>query len=81
MNALNQAVTEALVRAPVTLRELARRAGVPHITLSHIKNGRRNATLNVAQAVADALEAIADDSTHGATLIRRSLTTIPRRKT
>lgn len=80
MDAINEAVREALAKTPVTLRELARLAGVPSITLSHIVNGHRSASLNVARAVADALDAIAQESTGGATLIRRSLTTNPRKE-
>jgi len=79
MNVTSRAVREALAKAPGSLREIAQRAGVPHITLSHIMRDKRAATPNVANAVADALDAIATECTIGAAKIRRSLTTNPRR--
>jgi len=71
---LDKAVVTALARAPVTLRELSRRAGVPHITLSHIRLGQRSASLNAARGLMDALEAIARDAAEEADRIRRALT-------
>ena len=74
MNALTRAVQHALVNAPVSLRELARRTGVSHVQLARIVSGERNATESVAATVADALDAIADEATGQSRRVRRSLT-------
>ena len=52
---LSNAVRDALRDSPASLRALAREAGVPISTLSRILAGEREATENVARAVADAL--------------------------
>jgi plasmid maintenance system antidote protein VapI len=54
---------------------LARAAGVPHITLSHIANGRREATADLARKVADALARWSRDTDQAAARIRRHLKT------
>lgn len=58
---LTNAVAKAVNGAPCSLRALAREAGVPASTLSRIVSGERDATRDVAAAVADALERWADD--------------------
>lgn len=73
MNALTRTVQHALANAPVSFRELARRTGISHVQLARIVSGERNATEAVAQAVADALDAIADEAVTEAKRVRRSL--------
>ena len=75
MNAVTRAVRESLAQAPVSLREIARRAGISHVLLARIVAGERNATAVVADAVTTALEAIAAESAKAAARVRRSLTT------
>jgi transcriptional regulator with XRE-family HTH domain len=73
MNAVTRAVQRSLAKAPVSLRELARRTGISHVQLARIVTGERNATPAVAQAVADGLDAIATEASAGAARVRRSL--------
>jgi transcriptional regulator with XRE-family HTH domain len=80
MNALTQAVRHALANAPVSLREVGRRAGVSHAQLARIVGGERNATPAVARAVADALDEIGAECVAGVVRVRRSITTHKRRK-
>jgi transcriptional regulator with XRE-family HTH domain len=49
-------VRRAIQRAPCSLRALSRASGVDVSSLSRIQSGEREATLDVATAVADALE-------------------------
>lgn len=75
MNAITRAVSRSLVDAPVSLREIARRANISHVHLARIVAGERNATAAVALAVAEALDAIGAQCETGAARVRRSLTT------
>lgn len=75
MNAVTRAVRQSLAQAPVSLREVARRAGISHVQLSRIVSGERNATPAVARAVVKAFDAIATESSNAAARVRRSLTT------
>ena len=75
MTALTRTVARVLTQAPVPLRELSRRAGVSQAQLSRIIAGQRNATPDVARAVADALAAVGRTAERGAAQIRRGLTT------
>jgi hypothetical protein len=61
MTRLSRVVRRALSDAPVSLREIARRAGVSHVQLARIVTGARPATPTVAAAVARALEGIGAD--------------------
>lgn len=76
MTDLNLAVLRALETLKLneaSVRQLARKAGVPHTTLNRIKAGTENATPSVAAKVAAALEAWAaeyQDAAHG---VRRAL--------
>jgi transcriptional regulator with XRE-family HTH domain len=74
MDAVTRAVCLALNAAPVSLREVGRRAGISHAQLARIVAAERKATLRVARAVADALDAIGTECGDSATGIRRSLT-------
>ncbi len=74
MNALTRTVQQALASAPVSLRELARRTGISHVQLARIVSGERNATEAVAEAVADALDAIATAAAKESKRVQRSLT-------
>jgi predicted transcriptional regulator len=80
MNVVTRAVRHALAGAPVSLREIGRRAGVSHAQLARIVAGERNATPAVARAVADALDAIGAECVTGAAQVRRSLTSHRGRK-
>lgn len=53
--ALGDAIRRVLAQAPGSIRELAKAAGVPHTTLWRIQQGERDATPEVARAVAKAL--------------------------
>ncbi len=66
------AVARAVVAAPVTLRELARRAGISHALLHRIAHRRVRATERVAAAVVKALEAIAAEASAAARDVSRS---------
>ena len=72
---LTDAVRAAIEGAPCSLRALARAAKVPHVTLSHIVNGHREATADVARKVADALMVWSCDTNRAAVHIRRHLKT------
>ena len=54
---LDAVVRRAIRRAPCSIRALARTAGVSHVVLAEIVNGRERATQRVALKVAQALEA------------------------
>ncbi len=81
VNALTRAVQKSLEEAPVSLRDLGRRAGISHVQLARIIAGERNATPAVAEAVADALDRIAAEAKTGAARVRRSLDTHQREGT
>jgi transcriptional regulator with XRE-family HTH domain len=70
---VTRAVCVALTGAPVSLREVGRRAGISHAQLARIVAGERNATRRVARAVTDALDAIGAESVACAARVRRSL--------
>jgi hypothetical protein len=53
---LDAVVRRAIRRAPCSIRALARTAGVSHVVLAEIVNGRERATRRVALKVARALE-------------------------
>jgi transcriptional regulator with XRE-family HTH domain len=61
MNPLSKAVARALTDAPLSIREIARRAKVSHVLLVGILAGSRNATPTVAEAIARALDAVGKD--------------------
>lgn len=73
MTALTRTVRDAIRNAPVSIRDIARRAGVSHVLLVHIMTGKRAATWVVAQAIASGLTEIANLSGRGAARIERSL--------
>lgn len=70
---LNRVVAEAIRAAPVTVRELARRAGISHAQLARIVLGERNATPTVAEAVARALDGIGQAAARAAARVRRAV--------
>ena len=78
MTLLSDAVRTAITDAPCSLRALAREAGVPHSTLSHLLQGEREATPEVAKKVAAALERWARSCARAARRIRRILDTARR---
>ena len=53
---LDAAVRRAISKAPGSMRELAKEAGVSHVFLWAIAHGRERATPRVARLVAAALE-------------------------
>jgi hypothetical protein len=53
---LDAVLRRAIRRAPCSIRALARTAGVSHVMLAAIVNGRERATRRVALKVARALE-------------------------
>lgn len=70
---LVKAVQAALRASPVTLRELARRAGLSPSLTAYMKRGKRAATPAVAARLASALEGLAKEAAEGAKAIRRAL--------
>jgi transcriptional regulator with XRE-family HTH domain len=72
MDHLTDAVIQALRAAPCSLRALARTAGVSHVQLLHIKQGKRRATPAVAKRVARALTGWSDTCAHAAARIRQA---------
>ncbi len=56
MDRLTQAARAAIEGAPGSLRSLARMAGVSHVLLIKIRDGKQRATPTVAAALAQALE-------------------------
>lgn len=69
---LTEAVTQAVLGAPCSVRALARAAGVPDSTLVRIVAGERAATPAVAAAVARALEEWGDHCRQLARSIRQA---------
>lgn len=69
---LTDAVIHALRAAPCSLRALARTAGVSHVQLLHITQGKRRATPAVAAKVAQALDAWSQRCAEGAGGIRQA---------
>jgi transcriptional regulator with XRE-family HTH domain len=65
-------VRRAIKRAPCSLRALSRESGVDVSTLSRIASGEREATLDVANRVADALETWSAHCAAAARAIRQS---------
>ena len=59
--ALTELLRHVLNAWPLSVRDLASRANVPHITLSKIANGRLGASPEVAARVLGALEAWTDE--------------------
>ena len=70
--ALTKAVQVALQNVPCSNNALAQAAGVPQSTVSRIRSGDREATPQVAERLADALEHWATDCTRAAARIRRA---------
>lgn len=70
---LAEAVRELLDEVPGSDNKLAERAGVPQSTISRIRNGKRGCTPEVAEALADALAAWADDCREAESNLRRAL--------
>lgn len=58
-----------------TVRALAREAGVSEGLIRHIRDGRQAATARTVEALAEALERIADRNAQAARVLRESLTT------
>jgi transcriptional regulator with XRE-family HTH domain len=65
-------VRRAIERAPCSLRRLSRASGVDVSTLSRILSGERDATLYVANRVADALDTWSAHCAAAARAIRQS---------
>ena len=69
---VTQAVIAAIEDAPCSVKALADAAGVPQSTLARILSGERNATPEVAVAVAKALEGWSRDCDEAAESVRRA---------
>jgi len=72
MDRLTDAVIQGLKAAPCSLRALARTAGVSHVQLLHITQGKRRATPAVARRVARALERWSETCGRAAARIREA---------
>ena len=68
---LTRAVQRAIEAAPCSVAALALAATVPQSTLSRIQNGERNATPEVADAVAEALRQWGQDCTKAGDRLRQ----------
>jgi transcriptional regulator with XRE-family HTH domain len=73
MDSLTRALKGVLASAPVSLREIGRRAGISHAQLARIVAGERVATPAVAEAVARALTEVGKECAAGSGRVRRSL--------
>ncbi len=72
MDHLTKVVAHGIRAARVSLRSLARRAGVSHVQLFRIMRGERRATPTVARKVAQALDADSRTLARAATRIRQA---------
>lgn len=70
---LTKTVRKALEEKPASDRALAQEAGIPQSTVSRIRTGVRDATPDVAKALADALGRWADNCRAAETALRRTL--------
>ncbi len=70
---LDAVVGRAIRRAPCSIRALARTAGVSHVVLAEIVNGRERATRRVALKVARALETWAARCAREAAAVRAAV--------
>ena len=73
MAEIDAATCRAIRHAPVTQRELARRAGLSHNLPRLILSGERRATPAAATKLAEALEAIANEAAGLAKDLRQAL--------
>jgi hypothetical protein len=70
---LDGAVRRAITRAPGSIREVAKAAGVSHVVLWAIVRGRARATPRVARLVATALERWGEQCAGDAARVRAAL--------
>ena len=75
---LVKAVQTAFGACPVTLRELARRAGLSPSLTAYVRRGKRAPTPAVAARLAKALENMAGEASTGAKAIRQALKQEPK---
>ena len=73
MDRLSQAARSAIQSAPCSLRALGRAAGVSHVLLIKIRDGRQRATPEVAGAIAQALGHWATNCFEAASRLHRVL--------
>ena len=74
MDRLTQAVANGIKAARLSLRLLARHAGVSHVQLFRIMRGERRATPAIADKVAKALRRYSKSLTKAAARIRQTAT-------
>lgn len=72
---LTKAVRAALAASPLSIRDLARRAGISKSHLARFASGERRVTPEAAEAVLSALEAVGAECAAQAARVRRALTT------
>ena len=77
---LTRTVATALDALPVSLRAVARAAGVSHVLLLQIRRGRLRATPTVARKVAAVLAAWGQTGTRQATAVRRAIAATTQRR-
>lgn len=70
---LSQAVAAAVRQTPTSIRALARRAGLSHVTLLQVRDGDRPASRGIGEAVARALEEQSREAAALAEEIREAL--------
>jgi plasmid maintenance system antidote protein VapI len=70
---LTAAVQHFLLATPIPVRALARGAGVSHTLLRYIASGKRAATPELAERLADTLERLAGTASSQALKIRAAL--------
>lgn len=70
---LTAAVGDAIEHVPISRRELARRSGLAHTTLNRIAHGQQRATVEIAEALAAALDEVAGAAGRARDAIREAV--------
>ena len=76
----SERISRALEIAPCSLRALARKAGVPHSTLVLIRQGKRQPTRAVAEALVGALLDWVEQCTEAVSVIQTGESAYERRR-
>ena len=69
---VHKALTVVLEKMPVSIRELARRAGVSHVLLIQARDGEARLTPDVARRVVAALREMSDEMTGLADVLEKA---------
>lgn len=69
---VHKAFVKVLDRLPVSIRELARRAGVSHVLLTKARDGEARLTADVTRKVVEALREISHESSELADMLEEA---------